>query len=731
MESLLVSVVLAAALHVAAAPPGAAAPDSTPPAPVAAAPDSTPPAPAAAAHDSTAVAPTAAAHDSAVVQPGAAAGSAVAADSAAGAPAPVVRLPEVVVTAWRGRDPLREVPASAYVFDRAQIGASGASRLSSLLQSLPGLYGYLQNSSGDPAVVDPRGFTANGESSYLKLLVDGQDVRDVENGNVDWDWVLPDDVERVEVVEGPGSWVWGDAAEGGVVNVVRPAPTAGWRSDCAARIGSFGLATGSIVLTGGRDPWAGSARLSARRVDGWRDHSRERVYNPGGELRTRFGPTTRVTLQAAWLDANRQDPGTLTPDQMAENREQSETDTDFTHSRRLVLGGRVAHGREDGPEWALAPYLRTENVDQVRTLFFQTKSHPTEATTGGAELSWHGELGLAGTAVAVNAGSVLERSRLDSRYFDFDSGAEGALRADTRSWRTTGAVFAAAKIPLGATTTARLGFREDGVRVRAEDRLNGGGIPNNTPWSASPLVAVTQRLGARGSVYASYSGAFRVPTLNQLFDQRPFDVPTPGGVITVNISNPDLKPQRTRSLEVGGRVDGSGGGWATWSAYDIQVRDEIDFDGIRYDNIGRSRHLGVEGAASVPLESGFAARASGAWTPTQIQGGAEDGNQINAVPIATGYAGLQWTRAARWSVECGLRSVGRQFLDKANGHPLPAFTVVDLATGARLGRLHGTLKVGNLLDRKYADTGYFLDLTGDERLSPAAGRSVTLMLTAD
>src|SRR6185436_1558735 len=82
----------------------------------------------------------------------------------------VVPLPEVVVTALRGRDSLRSIPAASFVIDRESIRRSGVSRVSSLLQTLPGLYGYQSSANGDPTVVDPRGFTANGESSYLKVL---------------------------------------------------------------------------------------------------------------------------------------------------------------------------------------------------------------------------------------------------------------------------------------------------------------------------------------------------------------------------------------------------------------------------------------------------------------------------------------------------------------------------------------------------------------------------------
>jgi outer membrane receptor protein involved in Fe transport len=641
-------------------------------------------------------------------------------------------LPEIVVTALRGEDRLRNIPAAAFVFDRERIRKSGVSRISSLLEMLPGLYGYLRNSSGDPTVVDPRGFTANGESSYLKILVDGQDVRDVENGNVDWDWIMPDDVERLEVVEGPGAWAWGDAAEGGIVNIVRPVEAPGFHSDCAGRVGSFGLAAGSIVLSGRSDPWSGSMRQSLRDVDGWRHHAHERVYAPGAELRLDPNETTRLSLQAAWLDADREDPGTLTPDQIAADRTQSETTTDFAHSKRLLLSARLGLGHARSSEWSITPYLRTERVDQVRTIFFQTKSHPLEAWTGGGELSWRGSARLGDRVLELSAGTQFEQSRLDSRYFDYDTGTRGDLRSKDRSHRTVFAGFASARVPLREGTVARFGFREDAVRVSADHVLEGSSVPTRTPTAASPFIALSQDLGARGSMYASYGAAFRVPTLNQLFDRRPFDVPIPGGgFATIYLSNQDLEPQRARSAEIGARCDGADGSSGSITLYSIWVRDEIDFDGVHYANIGKSLHRGIQAGVSRPIVSSLGLRVGGTWSPTTIVGGLDDGHQINAVPLGSGYASVSWSPFRFASIEPAVRYVARQYLDKANEHRVPDFTVVDLTLGLRVRKVHGTLRVANLLDRKYADTGFFLDPTAEERLSPAPGRGFTLSLSAD
>lgn len=657
----------------------------------------------------------------------------------------VVQEKEVVVTALRGRDRLADVPAATFVFSRDAIRASGASRVASLLQTLPGLYGYLQNASGDPSVVDPRGFTANGTSSYMKLLVNGHDVRDVENGNVDWDWMLTDDIERVEVVEGPGAWAYGDGSEGGIVNIVRPEFSSALRSDCAVRGGSFGLRTGSLMLSGQRGVTGAGARGSARVVDGWRDHSEERVYGGGFDARRQLGERTTLSFDLSGLDANREQPGTLSPAQIAADREQAETTTDFNHDRRLLLGLRAAHRDGGEGEWSAAPYWRAEDLDQVSTLFFDAKYHDAKSWAGGADLGWRRTVSLGGRPATFNIGSQIERAELRSQYNDYSGGVKGAQVANALSQRTTFSGYGGAQVMLDPYTTARLNVRGDLIRIESDDTFAATSVDARDLKALSPFVSLARRVGEAGNVYINFSTAFHTPTLAQLYDRRPFY--NPFAMTNIFLSKPTLAPQRSVSTEVGARVDGPHDAYATVTVYSIHVRDEIDFDvaTLSYANIGRSWHRGVQGGIQWPIVPQVVARANGTWSPTTIRGGgANDDNQINAVPIGTAYGGLVWTpidlssffgrqagEATSWSIEGGVRWIGRQYLDKANDHPLGEFTVADLVTVLRVGKAAASLRIANVFDRKYADTGFFSDLTGEERLNPAAGRSFQVALSLD
>lgn len=627
--------------------------------------------------------------------------------------------PEIVVTALRGRDSLSRVPAAAFVFTREDLVRAASPRISTLLETLPGLYAYRADATGAPGVVDPRGFTANGESSYLKVLVDGHDLRDVENGNVDWDWLSPESIDRLEVVEGAGAWLYGDGAEGGIVNIVRAESPEGFHGRSSIRGGSFGQRGAGVEGSGGFASWNASLRSGFRDTDGWRDHSREQIRSAGGEASWQVAGRGRLALDAAWLDSDRDDPGALTPEQIAADRTQSETTTDFTRARRLLAGARLSAGEGSNQALSLGGFLRDEDVDQVRTIFTPVL-HPTRGRALGADLGWRHSFAPGHHPLAVSAGYQIERARLDSKYRDAPGGT-GALLAHDEATRLTHSGFGGLQLDLPGRLTARAGLRGDAIRVRSESKLAGNGSASRTLSAVSPFGSLNRQLGAHGTVYGSWSLAFHAPTLNQLFDQRSF--------FGATISNPRLEPQRASSVELGAR--GAGPRRGSWSLafYSARVRDEIDFElsTFSYANIGRSWHRGAQLAIAQPIMGSLSLQANGAYTPTTIRGGSNDGHQINAVPQGTAYGRLAWSERA-WSVGSGVRWVGLQWLDKENQHPLGDFATVELAGAVRFAHLGVSARVGNLLDRKYADTG-FIGASSEERLVPAAGRNVSGAIT--
>ena len=654
-----------------------------------------------------------------------------------------VTLPAVTVTALRDREDVRKIPAAAFVLGHDKLAATATPRLTSLLTALPGLYAYQETATGEPSVVDPRGFTANGLSSYLKVLLDGQETRDLENGNVDWDWLVPEDAERVEIVQGPGAWAYGDGAEGGILNIVRARPALGTSARGSVRGGSFGQMGGNLGFGWANSQWNVGLDGGRRVADGWRERSREEVTSAGVNAHySEGGRFHGSSFSVSFLDTDREDPGYLTPEQLAADPEQAENPQDDMQMQRMLIGVSLLTGNDQIGELRISPFARLEDGKQVKTQLFSTQFHPTEARVLGAELAWRKDFGVAGKPLAIQAGISGEASRFESDYYE-GSDDLGRHLTDSQAERNAFSVYAGARLDLDGATTLRAGVRGD--RMFTNGLMHGGVIPppgypfinwildgiyelgDRTMDALSPYAALQRTLGSRASVYASFSQAFHAPTLDQMYGRRPEGygvVPMPFAV-----SNGDLQPQRGNNAEIGVRWDGADGASAVLTGYSMWVREEIDFDlsTFSYQNISKSLHQGVVASLGGPLVRQISILVSGTWQPTTIREGTLDGNQINAVPEGMAFGRVAWTPIANASLDAGVRWVGRQWLDKENDHPIGDFTTVELGGSIRWQHLRVSARVANLLDRRFVETG-FIGASGEERLWPGAGPRATVAL---
>jgi len=136
----------------------------------------------------------------------------------------IEELGEIQVTSVSKRaEPVREAPSAIYVITHDDIVRSGARTVPEMLRLAPNL--QVQQASASRYVVSARGFSGNEEaqnfSNKLLVLIDGRSVYTPLFSGVYWDMqdVLPEDVDRIEVISGPGATLWGANAVNGVINI--------------------------------------------------------------------------------------------------------------------------------------------------------------------------------------------------------------------------------------------------------------------------------------------------------------------------------------------------------------------------------------------------------------------------------------------------------------------------------------------------------------------------------
>ena len=657
-------------------------------------------------------------------------------------------LPSVTITADRIPGDLGTSTAPVTRVSSDDLLRQPVQHLTDGLRSVPGLVVLDAAAMGEQPRLVIRGFYGGGETDYAAVLVDGVPITTLATGLADWDIIPITAVRAIEVVRGSSSALYGDAALGGVINILTVADVAS-RPSWRFAAGQYGTVDGSAAWSGSNGDRYASLFGGYRRTSGFRDHERGDATSIGGSVD--LYRSARTTLSLSALDHRRDydDPGPV-PISGFESARSSQPffrfDENAEQLRRMSLRGSARIGDAS----SVSGYVTGEDLsgDLIRTLqlapdFADTKSRATTARRliGSAQVStelprmpWSQRL-VFGTDFSLGTLKSAYRPLLfgDATAYGVSSVDAGDIDASGSGSRDTFAAFLhwenIVTSRLRLVAGGRMDWMTDEYRT---DVPSGVGRFHSNPKAFSPKLGVNfsylENASQSGHLYASFTRSFKAPTLDQLFDQRP--LPIPVAPFSTTISNPDLRPQHGSAVEAGIDHRAAFGERRsldfTLAAYQQQMRDELDFDiGLfRYVNVGRSRHRGLEMGLRADAAPGTSMFASVTRQQVLAMNGDNSGKQLKAVPRQILSAGIT-SGPPRLQGSITISDVRGAYLDDANERRLPAFTRVDSRLSSTVGSFRVFADVLNLLDRKLVSTG-FPDAsgTGVAYYYPAARRTL-------
>ena len=637
---------------------------------------------------------------------------------------------EVVVVGRRVETTIAELPSSVEVVDEEDVEATQATTAGDLLKETPGV------SLADTGIAGQQRIFIRGLGNQRVLvLIDGERVSSQRDRRGAPLLVEPDDIERVEVLKGSGSVIYGSDAIGGVVNIV----TRSGQNEQVPLGGEVGVrVSGASSLVQRTAALAGKVGRVDYRVS-WADTDADERETPRGklpntqyessELAARFGldlsPADRLELRAERYRSD--DLGIYTGD------------PDFLFTLpwwdRDRVSLRLEHSAKEGPVKVARFRVSHVTIDKALTSTIRIPMGPmgTMVLTSRS---------VSETTEDAFAGQFV----LDLGGWEMTTGAE--LRTDVArgpATRTTNFPFPSTEeyVPVDARQTtfgaftdlvrgwARgdldIGLRWEQVRTK-NNAFGDYREPGETTDSAfTGAVGGTWNLRGGWSLYGHLSSGFRVPSLLELYYESPA-----WSEAGIAYGNPDLDPERSYEAEIGFR--GRRRHWV-WqgSVYGTWLRDMIEFRRVPsrlvpggwdyvYDNVGKARIWGVEGR----LEGHFAPHCTGVVTVAWSHGVDRVEGDPVFVPPLTVVTNLRWDGhllGGRWPawVQVDLRWVDGQdrvpyvwnpdgTRDREEEALLVSheFATVDLAIGVRTplrGRVVAvwTIRGNNLLDRWYEE----------------------------
>lgn len=571
------------------------------------------------------------------------------------------RLDEVVVTATRTAVSADGALAPVEVIDRAAIERSQARSLPDLLR---GRAGISQSNQGGPGKLTTL-FLRGSESDHVLVLVDGVRIGSSTSGLASFQDLPIEMIDRIEIVRGPRSSLYGSEAIGGVIQIFTRRDREGGAPRLQVGGGSHNLFEASAGFTGrnGR-AWFG-ADASHRRTDGINACDMatpspfagcfimaEQPDHDGYEndaLSLRGG----IDINDAWkIDAH-----------ALRSEGRSDFDGDYVNRSETVqqvVGGNV--------HWAPADALKLKltagrNVDASDN--FTNGAFNGYFSTDRDSASLQGDIAI-GTGRLLTLGVDWLRDRVDSDT-TFDRTTRGNRAAFAQYQATSG------------TQSWQASLRRD------DNDQFGRHTTGAAAWGT--------QLGERWRVTAGYGTAFKAPTFNELY--YPY------------FGNPALRPEESASWELGLRHDGASLDWRI-DAFTTRVDDLITYDAAIFlpNNIDRARMRGAElGVDGQLMAWNFAASVS--YLATENRTGFNAGNELPR--RARNSARIDVDRTFG-SLALGATAVaeGARFDDVANSRRLPGYATLDLRAEFDL-TADWTLqaRLANLFDRDYETAAFF------------------------
>ncbi|MDP9203903.1 MAG: TonB-dependent receptor [Gemmatimonadota bacterium] len=623
--------------------------------------------------------------------------SLVAFRAAHGQASDTVELGTVVVSASKVPKPATSLTQPVTVLWGEDLRARGVTRLSDALREVPGAALVQSGSYGAVTSLFLRG----GESRYTKVLIDGVPVN-APGGYFDFSHLTTDNIDRIEIVRGPASVLYGADAVSGIVQVFTRKSSGGPRASVGVRGGTYH----SLDLDGDA---AGSTRLGGFSV-GAAHHSTDGILPFNNEYRNGTLSTALTLVDGAGGDAGISArytaaefhyPTDFTGQPVDSNsyRTQHRLTVGFNAGRNLTsnIQARVLVGSNDV----------TDLTEDIAIPFGAPSPEHSEFRSRGYRRSAEGRIAFfLPIGAALTVGSAYEQEHENSSN---SSGAVGGTAVQTDAFDASRHNVAYYSELLG-NVTPRFSYTLSG---RVDDN-------SDYDRFGTYRVGVNAGLLPAIRVRASLSAAFNAPAFNQL---RP---------TLYTVGSPNLRPERSRSAEIGVTTSFHPELFQLSANYFTQRFSDL----IQYVNGGPPTFKGSYANLTAATSNGYEAelevsparnwRGNASFTivnprVTEIdpayQGDNKVGDALLRRPSHSGSVVVSYAPPSSATLAASVSLVGKRAdIDFAqfpsSRVTLPSYTKVDLSTELPLTGLHQpavrlSARIENVFDKRYEDVLHF------------------------
>jgi iron complex outermembrane receptor protein len=530
----------------------------------------------------------------------------------------VTEAERVVVTATRSVSDMREVPGNPAVITAQDIADGHYASVPEALQKKAGIFfsNYADNPS--QASVNLRGFGGDNPHGKVLVLVNGRKLNRPDMATINWAQIPMQTVERIEVVRGPNSVLYGDHAVGGVINIITRDGAEIPETTLQASVGSYNAYNQNAVTSGNLDGLGYVATAGHQSGDGYRDRSRYDTSSGSLRLSGNINEVLSAYAEASVVKEQHQLPGALSLAQIQDDRKQAVNQDDNAISTYSTLHTGIEALPTDELIFNLDGGFSRKDLQADMTSWFSYYDYTIRSHTLSPKLTLLTP--VAGMDNELILGSDLALETLNTKKFNDEDRTDRAT--DTKITKELAGGYIADTLSL----TDRLFFNA-GARLEQNtvDAVHKSAAPydddirhTEEAWQASLNWLPTDEV----KIFAGIDRTYRYPFIDEQASYTGFG----------DYFNKDLKPETGINYETGIEFNPVSNLVLQATVFRTDMKDEIAANALWVnENLDETTHQGVELHAGYENEA-FALDGYYTWLLSEFTAGANNGNEIPWVP---------------------------------------------------------------------------------------------------
>lgn len=620
---------------------------------------------------------------------------------------------KTVITPGRTHEYIYNVNKSASVVDEEDIKRMDPKDLQDVLARQAGIMvnGYMNNAKD--AQVDMRGYGEAGPMNYV-LLVDGRRTNQIDLSGADLSQIDISSVDRIEILRGANSVLYGDNATGGVINVITKKGGAGHHVEYAQEFGSYQYAKERVTARGSEKFLDYFTNYSCQDSDGYR-------LNNGYEAQDLFSSFTikpEENVNVCFSSAYHKDwygqPGAMYPlniqrDGLAGSRfpdSKAKTEDYF-----FEVDPRVS-GEVSGQEIAVScpASYRSRRAESLNVSFnrYETGHHiETMEMRPKVEIASGIFDDLVENKLVLGVDAYHTRDRILSGDITF-------TKSQLDITKETFGIYASDTALVAKRFLISAGVRGDWARYKFDQYQPAPFYDTQDPREAAFETGLGYKYNERSQVYANFARSYRYPATDEFFQSayESLDYSTwpPTVAVFPAVLNSGLKHQVGNNYEVGIK-DNSFGVFDANAAYFVNDnKNEIYYDPISFqnENYHRVMHHGLELEAGADIYKKVRPFLKYTFEKAYFVGGKFASKSVPLVPENKLTLGADISPIEPLSFEAALNYVGERYAasDQTNAAGvLKSYTTMDLGVNFRVKNVRAFFKLNNIFNTRYYSNG--------------------------